>query len=311
MEKQHWLQELFPPRFSAEDLFVRDNSQVLLLSERFAASRAKRIECIYQQEIKYFQEQKKTKRKAHIKGLIVHEVNPVKDQIGQNHLQLHKSDNSCKTPTHRMEEQCIRSAGEQKVSCQTTCQDMEQCKMKAQLALAHSQMAELKANCKELAKSLEMKGTELCKAQQELQDKALKHIHNVQEICAKDLQIQGLREDLWNELMNASKLRSEVHRARLEAQELQLGKERLLSSLEQQALQYQLEKTVLVEKIKEQSVIELKKLQMELDVVKAELRAEKHQHVRSKKDLELLRKHFASLLSSNPAEAFNIEFLNK
>lgn len=306
MEMQHWVQQLFPSRFCAEDLFVGDHSQGLLLSERFAASRAKRIKHIYKQEIQYFHEQKKSKRKSHMAGLIVHELNPTNDQIGQNRLQLHESDNSCQTPTHGKEELCIPSTEKQAMGA-----DMEQCKMRAQLALAQTQIAELKANCKELAASLEMKGGQLRQAQQELQGRALKDNFNVQEIRAKEFQIKRLREDLQNELMTVSKLRSEVHKTRLKSQELQLNKERLLSSWEQQALRHQLEKAVLMEKIKEQTAIDPKKLQMELDEVKAELRAEKCHCARNKKDLELLCKHFASLLSSNPVETFNTEFIRK
>ncbi|XP_072127213.1 coiled-coil domain-containing protein 160 [Mobula birostris] len=295
MEKQHWVQDLFPPRFSLEDLFVRNSAQVLQFSERFAAGRAKRIEYIYLQETKNFQQQKKAKRKKYTEGLIVHKVTPIEDQVVQNHLQLHKSASLCKTLPHRMEELNVPSAERPTDLCKNT----EQCMIKAQLGLTHSQMLQLKANCKQLEQILEKRGTELCKAQQELQGRALTHIHNVQEIYAKDLQIQILREDLQNELMNVSKLRSEVQQARLEAQEFQMGKQRLLWSLEQQALQHQLEKAVLVQKVKLQSATELNKLQLELDVVKVELQAEKCQNARNKKDLELLCKHFACLISSN------------
>ncbi|XP_078288212.1 coiled-coil domain-containing protein 160-like isoform X2 [Rhinoraja longicauda] len=295
MEKQHWVQQLFPPRFCAEDLFVGDHSQVLLLSERFAASRAKQIKHIYQQEIRHFHQEKKSKRKSHVAGLIVHEPSPTNDQIGQNHLQLHESHNSCQTPTHGKEELCIPSTEKQAM-----CGNMEQCKMRAQLALAQTQIAELKANYKELAESLEMKGGQLRQAQQELQGRALKDNLNVQEIHAKEFQIKRLGEDLRNQLMTVSKLRSEVHKTKLKSQELQRNKERLLSSWEQQALCHQLEKAVLMEKIKEQSATDLKKLQMELDDVTAELRAEKCHSARNKKDLELLCKHLASLLSSKP-----------
>ncbi|XP_067904007.1 coiled-coil domain-containing protein 160 [Heterodontus francisci] len=322
MEEQHWVEALFPSHFSMQDLVGGIASEPVLVSEHFAARRAKRIENIYQREMKNFQQEQKLKRKAYISGLIISELAPpapVKEPKSQGYSHCHtgvcKSDNSNKSAENsigKMEVQCMWNAEELTVLHETKYRkDIEQHNLKAQQALAHFQAKELKANSKKLVVFLEMKEAELHKVKLELQNRTLYLRHIMQESTKKDSEIQGLKEDLQEEKATTCKLNCQLQQSRLETQDLHLGKEKLVSNWKQLSMQHQLEKVCLVENLKAQSGLELKKLQTELDAVKTELRMEKCQQAENKEALELLCKHFSSLPSSGPAEDFKIEFLTK
>ncbi|XP_067852821.1 coiled-coil domain-containing protein 160 [Heptranchias perlo] len=324
VEEQHWVQELFPPHFSTQDLLGAEfTSQPVLVSEQFAAGRAKRIENIYQQEMKNFQDERKLKRKAYLSGLIVQEpacepasAAPVKFPGSwgddQSVCKLDNLNISDEKGTEEMEEQYIWSAEELLVLHQAMCRkDSQQHTIEAQLAVAHFEAEELKADSKKLAVCLEMKETELHKTKLEIQNRTLHLGHIMQENSKKDLQIRDLKEDLQEEMATVRSLSSELQRTRLEVQDQRLRMEKLTSDWKKLSLRQEFEKVLLAEKLKEESGLELKKLQTELDVVKTELSAEEWQHAHSKKGLELLCKHFSCLPSLGPAEDFKIEFLNK
>ncbi|XP_078403868.1 coiled-coil domain containing 160 isoform X2 [Cetorhinus maximus] len=322
MDGRHWVQELFPPHFSVQDLVgVNVTLEPVLVSEHFAARRAKRIENLYQQKMKNFQQEQKLRRKAYISGLIISEAAPqasikeLKPQgYGHNHAGLCKPDNSNKSIENHadgMERQHLWNTEELAILHETKCRKyIEQQNLKAQLAFAYLQAEEVKASSKKLTVCLEKKEAELRKTKLELENRTLYLNHTMQESFKRDLQIRGLKEDLQEKVVTACNLSSRLQWCRLETQDLLLGKEKLISHWKQLALQHQLEKDCLVERLKGQSSLELKKLQTELDTVKAELRKEKCQHVQNKEALELLCKHFSSLPSLGPAEDFKIEFLN-
>ncbi|XP_078068116.1 coiled-coil domain containing 160 [Mustelus asterias] len=323
MEEKHWVQELFPPHFNVQDLIGVDVTlEPVLISEVFAARRAKRIENLYQQKIKNFQQEQKLRRNAYISGLIKSEAIPqasIKELESQGycHSQVGKckSDSSKKSTENsvdEVEEQHLWNTEELTVLCETKCRKaFEQQNLKAQLALAYLQAAELKASSKKLVLCLEKKETELSKIKIELQNRTLYLRHIMQGNFKKDLQIQSLKKDLQEKVLTTCNLSSQLQRSRLETQDLCLQKENLRSDLKQLALQQQLEIGHLVERLKGQSSLELKKLQTELDTVKTELSKEKYQHAQNKEALELLHKHFSRSPSLGPVEDIKIDFLNK
>ncbi|XP_072350660.1 coiled-coil domain-containing protein 160 homolog isoform X2 [Scyliorhinus torazame] len=323
MEKIHWVEELFPPHFSVKDLVgVNVNLEPVLISEHFEGRKAKRIENLYQQKMKNFQQNQMPSRKVSVSGLIVSEatsqtsIKELKSQgDGHSHAAVCKSDNSKKSTENSvdgLEKQNLWNTEERTVLCETKCRkDIAQQNLNAQLALVSLQSEELKAGSKNLRVCLEKKETELSKTKLELQNKTLYLRHIVQESFRKDLEIRGLKKDVQEKVVTTSYLRSQLQQSQLEAQDLRLQKEKLSSDCKQLSWQQRFERDCLVERLKEQSNLELKKLQAELDTVKAELRKEKYQHAQNKEALDLLHKHFSSLPSFGPVEAFKIEFLNK
>uniref|UniRef100_A0A4W3I4C9 Coiled-coil domain containing 160 n=1 Tax=Callorhinchus milii TaxID=7868 RepID=A0A4W3I4C9_CALMI len=288
-KEQHWVEELFPPHFTAQDLLAPSvHPQPILVSEQFAATRAKRIEEIYQQGIVKFQEEQKRKRKSKTSVLIVREYDskPVpsvqqvkgiqsKKDAQSNNSVYNRSDKTIEKGIQEIEDQCIWNAQELAVLRQGMHRkETEHNKTKAQMSILNSEMEELRKNSKKLTEHVDMRETALFNAKQELQIRTIHLKQIIQESFKKDSQLQALEKDLKDKRTTVSSLSKELQQTRLEVQDLKLKNKDLLIDLEKLTMQHEVEKYNLVEKAKEQGGIELKKLQMELDAMKNELKKE-------------------------------------
>ncbi|XP_005990428.1 coiled-coil domain-containing protein 160 [Latimeria chalumnae] len=322
-EEQHWVEELFPPHFNVEDL-LGGKSHHFLISEKLASDRAKRVEEIYSVAVKQFQEEQKLKQKEYISKMTVREYKmdlcqTEKDSKGWQNTAEEKRAINCKRSDmltsveegiKEIENHCIWTDQELALLRQAMFRkDLEGHFLKTQLLAMKTELENLKAKYKNLEDDLETKDRKLSESKQEMHCRTV-HLEQIErENLKKDFELQTLKKDLQERSASMRVLNKELRQIKIQIQDLHFKNKELAQELKKLKQQHESEKLKMMEDVKIQYSLKVKKLQKEVETIKIELNTEKLQHARHISALEVLRKHFASLPLSNAVDEFRVKLI--
>nr|XP_033802620.1 coiled-coil domain-containing protein 160 [Geotrypetes seraphini]XP_033802621.1 coiled-coil domain-containing protein 160 [Geotrypetes seraphini]XP_033802622.1 coiled-coil domain-containing protein 160 [Geotrypetes seraphini]XP_033802623.1 coiled-coil domain-containing protein 160 [Geotrypetes seraphini]XP_033802624.1 coiled-coil domain-containing protein 160 [Geotrypetes seraphini]XP_033802625.1 coiled-coil domain-containing protein 160 [Geotrypetes seraphini] len=322
-KEEHWVEKLFSPHFSAQDFLEQPHKPEASTSENQARERAKRVEEIYNTAVKKFQEEKKLKSKRFHSSLIVSDCEPKLKEESQRHLIAKKQErnNACCGDAN------VSLSGEE------FCKDIEDCciwnkrelatlrqemnrkhcegfSQRMQLSAMKLELADFKVRYKKAEEDLDNMERKLAKSRRETKCKAVLLEQTQKDILKKNLELQVLKEELEEKSSNVNNVNRDLLNAKKEIQELGQRNQDLQQELKTLKQDHELPSITTTEKAKLQFELEIKKLHREIETCERELNAEKLQHARDLKALEVLRKHFASLPLSKLPNSFQIKYLD-
>ncbi|XP_043935947.1 coiled-coil domain-containing protein 160 [Protopterus annectens] len=325
IKEHHWVEKLFPPRFTVEDLFSDlHQKETVLVSEKVAQQRARRIAGIYLDAVNKLQEEKKQRKECYASQKSVQQSPPKVLDGGsriENSIKMENSTPHCANAGESLEQSMEESIQEIEESCIWNAQELAalrsvMCKkdpggghLKLQLATCETEMLELRIKWKKAVHDLEAQEREILNFRKALNCANL-HLKQVQtENAKKDQEIKSLLEGLSETEAHVRSLKKDLHQSRLEIQELNIEKKRLLEQIQMLKRQQEKESRKASEKVKIKFESQLRKLQREMETVKIELSKEKEQHSRDINALEVLKKHFVNLAAPKPDEPLRFQFL--
>ncbi|XP_030065513.1 coiled-coil domain-containing protein 160 [Microcaecilia unicolor] len=321
-KKDHWVEKLFSPHFSAQDFLEQAHKPEASASEKLARERAKRVEEIYNTAVKKFQEEKKLKAKRFNSSLIVSDCEPKLTEESKTHLITKRERNnaccgdanisfSTEECSKDIEDCCVWNKRELVILRQEmTRKHCEGFSQRMQLSAMKLELADIKVRCKKAEEDMENMERKLAKSRRETKCKVVLLEQTQKDILKKNLELRVLKEELEEKSLNVNNLNRDLLNARKEIQELSQRNQDLQQELKTLKQDHELTSMTATEKAKLQFELEIKKLHREIDTCEKELNAEKLQHARDLKALELLRKHFASLPLSKLPNNFHIKFLD-
>ncbi|KAG8553361.1 hypothetical protein GDO81_003388 [Engystomops pustulosus] len=291
--KKHWVEELFSPRFTAEDFLHESIEPKLLISEKLAIERASKLEAIYRAALCEFQEKENRKKRELLSKMIVQESS-VQDQAVPAQLATcepcKKADNdstaAAKSSVHciwnEKELNLLRSEMDKKHS--------EGAHSSLQLAAYKLHTSELKAKQKETERELEALKMALAASKRANECKNVL-IHQLKkEGEKKGADLQALRKDTHQKCDTVQDLTTRLSKAREEINHLQLQNSDLKQELNSIQQQHQLKIIIASEKAKLKYEAQMKKMQRELETLKEERLVESHQRAQDVAELDLLRR---------------------
>ncbi|XP_042333781.1 LOW QUALITY PROTEIN: coiled-coil domain-containing protein 160 [Sceloporus undulatus] len=284
---QHWLERLFPPRFSEEDFFTQVHQPEPLICEKMSLERAKRREELYNVAKAKLQEGHGLQRERSPSILMINED---KSNLEEKKMQKLKE-----------ERESIAESGEtggmsleRKRICSFKARVVQGAFRKClfQLSFLKAELGELKAKCKKLVTESEQVKDELSYSRKAVlcKDAQLEQVQG--QNVKKDATIEALRRDLHEKSENTRVLKAELQKAQEEILHLDLDKKDLQLELKKLKEQQDFERKLAVEKVKLCYDMEVRKIEKELEDAKRELSTAKSLDAKNAKALEVLKKHF-------------------
>ncbi|CAI9549406.1 unnamed protein product [Staurois parvus] len=275
-KKKHWVEELFTPRFTAQDLLYETFEPDLLLSEKLAKERAQTVEGIYHAALGKLQEDEKRKRKDHLSKLIIHDdetsgqKTPVTTQTTIC-ASCQKLNRSSATTVGDDKKKCIWSEHELNLlRHEMSKKHSEETRLKLQLDTCMLQLSDLKAKQKKTEQELEAVRAELAASKRYAECKSVLLKQLQKDGLKKDAEVQFLKKDLQDKAGMLQNCTNSLQKARKETQDLQLQNNDLEDELKSLRQQQGLEKIFAVENMKLQFSRKVNKLREEIESIKAE-----------------------------------------
>ncbi|XP_068105675.1 coiled-coil domain-containing protein 160 [Hyperolius riggenbachi] len=273
-EKKHWVEELFAPRFTVQDLLHETFEPDLLLSEKLAKERAKTVEGIYQTELKKLQEEEKRKQKECLSRLIVQDYEssaqetPATTQGGKcaschrpnGTASIVGDSSSCIWNEHELN--LLRREMKKK--------DAEGTQLKLHLNACRLELSELKAKQKETEQELEALRAELAASKRANECKSVLLKQMQTNDTKKDAELQFVKKDLHEHRAKLSNITNSLGKAREEIQDLQLQNKDLEEEFNTLKQQQSLKNILAMEKMKLKFSGEVNKLRGEIESIRAE-----------------------------------------
>ncbi|XP_053130038.1 coiled-coil domain-containing protein 160 isoform X2 [Hemicordylus capensis] len=317
---QHWLEKLFPPRFSEEDFFSQVHQPEPLICEKLASERARRIKGLYNMAVTKFQEEKRPQRKESPSSLIIKrreaglegtKINISKEKTEADsawrttNLDVGSEESIAETEGH-----CIWKAKE----CTALRREMHRehlgsLSLKLQLPFLKAELAELKAQRQKLVAGFEEAKQELSQSRKEALCKAAQLEEIQKQSRNKDAKIEALERELLEKSGRVRSFSKELQQAREEILRLELHKKDLQWELEKLKEERGFENKLSIAKAKLQHDEEIKKIQRELEEANRALASERALNTKHAAALEMLKKHFLGPPSSDPIENLSIYFI--
>ncbi|KAM3910740.1 PHD finger protein 6 isoform 2-T4 [Leptodactylus fuscus] len=286
--KKHWVEELFAPRFSAEDFLHESFEPELLISEKLAIERARKLEGIYKAALCEFQE--KEKKRELLSKMITRESSVQEQAVPTQNATCEKADNDS-AATSKSSGHCIWNEKELNLlRSEMNKKHSEAAHSNLQLRACKLQISELKAKQKETERELEALKVALAgsKRANECKNVLINRLKKDGE--KKEADLQALRKDLAEKCVLVQDLTTSLSKATSEMQHLHLQNTDLQQEL--QTLQQQQELQILIasEKTKLKYDAEIRRLQREKETLKEERQLERHQRDQDVAELDLLRR---------------------
>ncbi|XP_075690495.1 coiled-coil domain-containing protein 160 [Rhinoderma darwinii] len=291
--KKHWVEELFSPRFSAEDFLHESFEPQLLISEKQAKERARKLKGIYKAAVCEFQEKEKQKKRELLSKLIIRESSmPDQPVVGQHATceSCQKADNDAATNS-KSSGHCIWNEKELNLlRSEMNKKHSEGAHCNLQLSACKLEISELKAKQKETERELEALKVALAASKRANVCKSVLIIQLKKEGEKKEVDLRALRKEMHEKrvmaqelTMSLSKAREEIHHLQLQYTDLEQG----LNTLQQQQ---ELKIIIASEKTKLKYDAQIKKLLREKDTLKEERQMERHQRDQDVAELDFLRR---------------------
>lgn len=275
-QKKHWVEELFAPRFTAQDLFYETFEPDLLLSEKLAKERAKTVKGIYQAALRELKEDEKQKQKDKLSKLIIRDYessNQKAPATAQNTTcaSCQKSNVSSSTTVGDDNNRCIWSEHEiNLLRHEMSKNHSEGTRLKLQLEACKLELSELKAKQKKTEQELEAARAELAASKRYAECKSVFLKQMQKDGLKKDAEIQFLKKDLQDRAGMLQNLTSSLYKARKEMQDLQLQNNDMEYELKTLRQQQGLQNIFAVENMKLQFSRKVNNLREEIESIKAE-----------------------------------------
>ncbi|KAM5145397.1 coiled-coil domain-containing protein 160 [Mantella aurantiaca] len=274
-KKKHWVEELFAPRFTAQDLFYDTLEPDLLLSEKLAKSRATKVEGIYQAALSKLQEDERQKRKENLSKLIIQDYesyaqkSPATAQ-STTHASCPKT-HSNSTDTADDINTCIWTEHELNLlRHEMNKKHNEGTRLKLQLDAYKLELSELKAKRKESDRELEAVRAELAASKRYAECKHVLVKQMQKDDDKKDAELQFLKKDLQDKAAMLHHLAHSYHKAKKEMQDMQMRNTDLEHELKSLRQQQGLDNIFAVENMKLKFSRKVNKLREEIESIKAE-----------------------------------------
>ncbi|XP_012508718.1 PREDICTED: coiled-coil domain-containing protein 160 [Propithecus coquereli] len=306
--RKHWKENMFTPFFSAQD--VLEWASQPESSEQTTVDKTKRIEGIYNLSSRKFQEENKFKRKEYISQLNETEQEPNlrarKVNISKNEGDTNSAScESCNVDV-ATEESCNSTEDHSTWGTKKLLRRQDKRKKftkgmspKLRLNLLNEELEELNMKCRKIEEEFENAEKELLNTKKEVSTKPLNFQEPGMDTSKNDWELQALRKDLSEKATNVKNLTEELQQAKEVIHKLNLENRDLKEAVRKLKHQTEVGNTLLKEEMKLYYECEMEKILRELDAIKNELRAEKTLQARNNRALELLRKHFASVVTSS------------
>ncbi|KAM9324030.1 coiled-coil domain-containing protein 160 [Gastrophryne carolinensis] len=265
-EKKHWVEELFTPHFTVQDLFL-ETLEPELLSERLARERAKKTEGIYQAALGKLQEAEKQRRKEHLSNLIVQEA-PAAAQCS--------SCASCQKLSHSTSVDgpstpCIWSERELKLLRKEMQEKhAEESQLKLHLNACKLELSQLQAKQKRSEEDLEAAWAELSATKRAGKCKGVLLQQIQKDSAQKDAELQSLKRELHEYRLKTSNLTNSLSKANREILDLQLHNRDLEQDLHKLKQQQGLHNVFTIESMNQKFSRKVNHLRGEIDAAKAE-----------------------------------------
>ncbi|XP_053330024.1 coiled-coil domain-containing protein 160 [Spea bombifrons] len=305
-EKKHWVEELFPPHFSADDFLYQTFEPETLTSEKFAERRAKTLQNIYQNALQKTQQEEEERRRELLSKRIVraYDLHVTETKPEQSNANQHETCRVCggvnTSPPRSAESNGIWSSVELNVLRQEINRSQsEEARLKLKFDAYMNEMSELKAKYSKTLEELEAakEALSISKRENECRKTQIKQFEK--DLPRKEATIQDLRKDLHGKCVQVSSLNKLLAKAREDVQELQLKNKDFQQEMNTLKQQQELKNAISTEKLKLKYNVEINKLQKQIEILKEELTCKSAQHARDLIALDLLRKHFSSLSVNN------------
>lgn len=318
---QHWLERLFPPRFSSEDFLSQSHEPDPLICEELASERARRLAGIYNMALVKFNEERTSSRKEPVSKLVVTEFEPgLAGTKGDISKEESEGDSACWGPTNS-EAESKGSTGETEGHCIWKAREfatlreemhkehLQSISLKLQLSLLKEELAGLKAKCKHLVAEFEAAKEELSRSQKEILCQGAQIGHLQKQSLRKDSTIKALKQEIQKKSTTIDSLKGDLHWARGETLRLGLIRKDLQQELKELKEQQDFKAKLAAEKATLPYEAERRQMQRDLEDAKRALEAEKASNAKNSKALETLKKHFSGPPSSDGANNLRICFL--
>ncbi|XP_066435987.1 coiled-coil domain-containing protein 160 [Eleutherodactylus coqui] len=291
--KKHWVEELFRPRFSAEDFLHESFEPELLISEKQAKERARKVEGIYKAAVCEFQEKEKKQKREFLSKMMIHESSAQNRAAPVQHAtceSCHRANNDSAT-TSRSGAHCIWEEGELNLlRSQMNKTHSEGAQSSLRLRACKLQISELKVKQKETEQELEALKVALAASKRASECKSVLINQLKKEGEKKEADLQALRTDRHTKCVMVQDLTTSLSKAREDLHRLQLQNVDLQQELKTFQEQQELNLIIVAEKTKLKYDAQIKKSLREMETLKDERKMEKHQHDQDVAELNLLRR---------------------
>ncbi|XP_053434837.1 coiled-coil domain-containing protein 160 [Nycticebus coucang] len=311
--RKHWKEHMFTPFFSAQDVLELASQPESSEQTQTTTEVTKRTEGMYNMSGRNFQEEKAFKKKEYISqrnekeqepNLRERKMNISKTQVDTTNsvscessvvdIATEESFNSTEDPSTWSTKKSPTPPPPDKRKKFT-----EGMSPKLRLNILNEELEELNMKCRKIEEEFESAEKELLNSKKEVPTKPLNFQETGMETSKSDWKLQALKNDLSEKARNVKTLTDELQQAKEVIHKLNLENKELKEAIKKLKHQTEVGNTLLKEEMKLYYEVEIKKIRGELDAIKNELRAEKSLQARNSRALELLRKHFASVVTSS------------
>lgn len=294
--KKHWVEELFPPRFSAEDFLHESFEPDLTMLEKLAKERAIKVAEIYQSAVCDYQKKEKKKKRDLLSKMIIRESS-MQDQQDQPAPAQHATCESCQkrnnesAPSGKGSGHCIWNETELNLlRSEMNKNHSGGAHFSLQLDACKLEISELKAKQKKTEKELEALKMALAASKRANECKSVLINQLKKEGEKKEADLQAARKDVHKKCVMVQDLSTSVSNASEEIRHLQLQNTDLQQELNTVKQQEDLKIIIASEKTKLKYDAQIKKLLREMETLKEERRMERHQRDQEVAELDLLRR---------------------
>nr|XP_004653855.2 coiled-coil domain-containing protein 160 isoform X2 [Jaculus jaculus] len=306
--RKHWKENMFSPLL-IEHSVSEEASQPESSSKQIAVEKTKRMGRICNLASRKFQEGNQFKRKEYTSHVDAREQKPHlrERRINMSKNVAHTNAASCE-PLNRDSEanESIPRAGGpsiwSKKKLPTVLQQdtrkkwTESMPPKLRLDLLNEELEELTITCRKIEEEFENAEKELLNSRREVSTKSVNFQEAGANASKNDWEIQALKNDLSEKATNVQNLTEELQQAKEIIHKLNLENRNLQETVRKLKCHTEVGNALLKEEMKLSYELEMDKVRAELNAIKNELRAEKRLQARNNRTLELLSKHFASML---------------
>ncbi|XP_008588386.1 PREDICTED: coiled-coil domain-containing protein 160 [Galeopterus variegatus] len=319
--RKRWKENMFTSFFSAQDV-LEEASEPESAFEEITVDKIKRMEGIFNLSSRKCQGKKKFKRKECISQLNKKEQEPNLRETKINISKNEADTNSASCESSNLDVATEESFNGTKDHSTWSTKELPTLprpntrkkftggmSTKLRLNLLNEELEELNMKCRKIEEEFENAEKELLNSKKEALTKPLNFQETGMDTSKKDWELQALRNDLSEKATNVKTLTEELQQAKEVIHKLNLENQDLKEAVRKLKLQIELGNALLKEEMKLYYELEMEKIHGELNAIKNELRAEKSLQARNNRALELLRKHFASVVTpSSTLDPFGGDF---
>ncbi|XP_072519446.1 coiled-coil domain-containing protein 160 homolog [Salminus brasiliensis] len=291
----HWVEKLFPPRFTFQDLFEGKchSTEEPRISPALRSDKPDLRRQIYVDVLRQVQEKEEKTRRSNLTKRISRGEQSVGDVQNQD---------SCEkklTPGGPMGdsegETCIWNEGDiSKLRADLTELQRDRWRLRERLRSSEERLKSEGEERKRLRELLEEREEQLGCSRKETMRHALVVKSLKMEVHQKDMQLQKFNMQRQEKAEEAEALRAELRRARDGCRQIKQECSDLAWELERVNEQQKMEGARQAEEARLEHQAAVVRLQKELEEARAELRTERESHSQTLTALDLLRRHFSN-----------------